>query len=690
MPDIINYPPIDGEELERSGLESSFCHSLILVDDICCTLLKEDSVICSPSPGEDSGSRRLHSPEGGDNLPFSAVPDVDEDHSVDRIDGPVSSAETSGLTDNLELSQTLSTHRSPTPELHIQRDAAESDEADPSEEPYRLSLQALLKKSQEYRRRQRSLRNRARNTRIQERAQEQTRAEEQSLSDKENDEFPDKRAAATEGGGTKDPLILRAETSAKKSVENERMFEIDSTFKSEGTHLLGDGQSKENTAVEEETVVTNNKLNVSQEVITETKQFSTSLLQQPTSTSPVQAAFYLTSCPAAFYNGVGKYHSIPAPDFCLSPVRCKRRSSVQDGESPDGAETSKKVSAEAREVNPGCNGPTATPPTVNLVARGDVTSSSVRNSHHIDELESNLSSLKALISDLESSLTENVENLEETESETRSKLSFKGIEHSCHSECEYCANKVKDDGDDGGDSKDAERDNGFAEWQKGLLSDNVNEMQDDTGPDPSRRDADDDTLTGKDAEAVGVTALRLVKTLATERGEEQGTGGGGVPRTDGQQGGSRKPTAKRVLSVTQRRRIPDAFRNAPSADAAPSGVSVLSDTSNRPGESRTGPVAGGGGHDSTRSSSLNRSYDVNAPSGLWLLGGSGSDGGAKGRLVQGRRLTPESGGEGGASKVKRRLLMHTAEETRERRAEASGGGDDSAVRPQSSTPRGRT
>lgn len=707
MPDIINYPPIDGEELERSGLESSFCNSLILVQDICCTLLKEDSVICSPSRGENSESSPLDSPEGGDNLPFSTVPDVDKDHNVERIDGPVSSAENSGLTDDLELSQTLSTHHSPTPELHIQHDATESDpadnraeEANPSEEPYRLSLQALLKKSQEYRRCQRSLRNQAKNTRIQERTQEQTREEEQSLSDKENDEFPDKRTVATEGGETKEsrgPFILPAETSAKKSVKNERMFEIDSTFKSEGTHLLGDGHSKENTTVEEETVFTNNTLNVSQEVITEPKQISTSLLQQLTSSSPVQAAFYLTSCPAAFYNGFGKYHSIPAPNFCQSPVRFKRRSRIQDEESLDGAKTSKKVSVEtgsiedheAREVNLGCNGPTAVPPTVNLTVHGDATSSLVRNSHHIDQLESNLSSLKVLISDLESSLTENVENHEQTESETQSKLSFKGIEHSCHSDCEYCANKVRDDDDDddGGDSNDAERDNGYAEWQRRLSSDNFNKMQDDTGPEPSRWDTDDDTLTVKETEAVDVTELRLVKASATERGKEQGTCGEGLPKTHGQHGGSRKPTAKRILSVTQRQRIPDAFRNAPSANAAPRSVSVLSDTGNRPGESRTGPA--GEGHDSTQSPSLNQSYDVNAPSGLWLLGGSGSDGGPKGRLVQEKRLTPESGGEGGASKVKRRLLMHTAEETWDRRVDASRGAD-SVVRPHSSTPRGKT
>ncbi|XP_034389088.1 uncharacterized protein si:ch73-100l22.3 [Cyclopterus lumpus] len=705
MPDIINYPPIDGEELERSGLESSFCNNLIVVQDICCTLLKEDSVICYPSRVENSESSHLDSKEGGDNLPFSTVLDVDKDHNVDRIDGPVSSSENSGLTDNLELSQTLSTHHSPTPELHIQHDSTESDpadnhvdEANPSEEPYRLSLQALLKKSQEYRRRQRTLRNQAKNTRIQERTHEQTRAEERSLSDKENDEFPDKRTMTTEGETTKESrgtFILSVETSPKKSWKNERMFELESNFKSDSTHLPGDGHSKEMTAVEEETIFKNNNLNISQEVITEPKQISTFLLQQPTltETSSVQEAFYLTTCPAAFSNGVGKYHSIPAPNLCRSPVYCKRKGSIHDGESLDGAKTLKKVLVEtglvedhkAEEVNLGCNSPTAVPPTVNLMVEGDVTSVSAKNSQHIDQLESNLSSLKVLISDLESTLTKNLENHDQTESDTQSKLSFKGIEHSCQRDCDYCTDKVRDDDDH---SNDAEQDNGYREWQRRLSSDNFNKMQEDTGPELSRCDTDDDTLIVqlKETEAVNVTELRLVKTLATERGKEQGTCGEGLTKTYGQHGGSRKPTAKCIVSVTQRLRIPDVFRNAPSATAALRNVSVFSDTSNRPVESRTGTA--GESHDSTQSPSLNQSYDVNAPSGLWLLEGSGSDRGPKGHLVQENHLTPESGaeGQGGASKVKRRLLMHMTEETRDRSAGASRVAG-SVVRPNSSTPR---
>ncbi|KAK9539772.1 hypothetical protein VZT92_002272 [Zoarces viviparus] len=686
MPDIINYLPIDGEELERSGLESSFCNNLIVAKDICCALLQEDSVICEPSPVGKSEST-----EGGDDLPFSTVLDIDKDPNVDTIEGPVSSSENSSLTDNLELSQTVSTHHSPTAELHIQHDSTESepadnhfDEATPSEEPYRLSLQALLKKSQEYRRCQRMLRNHAKNTRIQERTQEQTRAEEQSLSDKENDEFPYNRTVTTEGKKTperKGTAIPSEETSAKRSWKNERTIESEfsgekSNFKSESSHLTGDGHTTEITTVAEETIFKNNKLNISQEVITEPKQISTVLLRPPTSseTSPVQEAFYLTTSPAAFYNGVGKYHSIPAPNFCRSPVHCKSNGSIQVGETLNRAKTSKKVFVETgliEEVNlPRNSSPTAVPPAVNLLVEGNVTSLSARNSQHIDELESKLSSLKVMISDLESTLTENLEN--QTESNTQRELSLKGIKHS----------RQHDDDDD---SNDAEQHQRYGEWPGGRSLDNFTKIQEDTGAELSRCDTDDVPLIEqvKENEACNVSELRLVKTFATEKGKEK-RGKEGLTETDGQHGGSRKPTAKCILSATQWLRLPDVFRKVPSA--TPRNVSVLSDTSNRPAESRS--ETAGDGHDSTQSPSLNQSYDVDAPSGQWLRGGSGSDTGSKGHLVQEKRLTPESGGEGqgGTSRVKRRLLMHMMEETRDGSSDP-GRSAGSVVRTNSSTPR---
>ncbi|XP_029293953.1 uncharacterized protein cp110 [Cottoperca gobio] len=695
MPDIISHPPIDGEELERSGLESPICNNVLAIKDIFCTSLQDDSFICEHLPVKKCESSHQDSAEGGDNFSFATVLDFDKDHNLETIEGPVSSSENTYISDNPELSQILSTHHSPMSELHIEHDATESeptddriDEANQSEEPDRLSLQALLKKSQEYRRSQRMLRNQAKNTKIQERTQEQSRArvEEQSLSDKENDEFPYKGTVTTEGKKTKErrgTVIPSVETSPKK---NERVIESEFfgekvNFKPESTRLRGDGSTKE---MEEETVFKNNKLNISQEVITEQKQISDVSQQQPMSpeTSPVQEAFYLSTYPAVFHNGVGKYHTIPAPNFCQSPVHCKSKGSIQDGETLNRAETSKtKVLVdtglnESHKVeNLGHqNSPTAVPSTKNLMVEGDVTHVSAKSSQHIDQLEYNLSSLKVLISDLASTLTENLENHSQTESNTQGEFSLKGIKNSGQSDCNHWEGKLKDD-------DDAEQDQRYGEQPRRQSLDTFKNVHEDTGPEPGISDTDD--VQAKEAESDKVHKLRLVKTLATERGKEKGTCKEGLTKSHGQHGGCRKPTAKCILSVTQRMRIPEVFRNVSSAATASRNVSVLSDTSNLPVESRNETAAEG--HDSTHSPSLNQSYDVEAPSGLWLLEGSGSDMGSRSHLVQEKHLTPESGGEGGVSKVKRRLLMHWTEETQERSAEASRGAG-SAVRPNYSTP----
>ncbi|XP_034751383.1 uncharacterized protein si:ch73-100l22.3 isoform X2 [Etheostoma cragini] len=708
MPDIISHPPIDGEELERSGLEASICNNIIGVKDICCPLLQEESVICDHLPVETSDSRDLDSTEVEVNLPCNTVPDTEEDQRLGRIEGPVSSLENSDISDNLESSQTSSPPRIPTAELHIPHDSREFEPADnhvdeskPSEEPYRLSLQALLKKSQEYRRRQRMLRNQAKTTKIQERTQEQTRAraEEQSLSDKENDEFPYKGIVTADGKKTKE----RRDTSQNKSLENERVIESEffgekANFKSQSPHLTGHGNTKEITSVEEETVLKNNKLNISQEILTEPKQMNTfPQQQQPTSieTLLIQEAFYLTNCPKAFYSGVGKYHTIPAPNFCRSPVNCKSKGSIQDGDDGEAVNVAKiskrnvlvdtglSEDHNVDEVNPGHkNSNSGVPFTGNLMVEGDVTSISARSSQHIDQLESNLSSLKVMISDLESTLTGNLKNHSQTESNTHSEVTFKGIQHSRQSDCDYWEDKLSNVDD----SNEAEQDQKYREWQRRQLLDNFKNMQEDTETELNNSDTDNVSLITevKETEAVNASELRLIKTLATERGKEKGTCKEGLAKSHGQRGGCRMPTAKCILSVSQQQRIPNVLRNVPSATMVSPNVSVPLGTSNHPVESRNETAVDG--HDSTYSTSINQSYDVEAPSGLWLLEGSGSDMGSKGHLVQEKHLTPESGGEsqGGVSKVKRRLLMHVAKETRS--ADVSRGAT-SVLRPNASTPR---
>jgi len=80
MPDIINHPPIDGEELESSGLESSFCNNLMGVKDICHISFQDDSVICDHTSAETS----LHSMQHEDKSPFTTILDPANHENTDR------------------------------------------------------------------------------------------------------------------------------------------------------------------------------------------------------------------------------------------------------------------------------------------------------------------------------------------------------------------------------------------------------------------------------------------------------------------------------------------------------------------------------------------------------------------------------------------------------------------------------
>uniref|UniRef100_A0A3Q3EYM3 Uncharacterized LOC109999350 n=1 Tax=Labrus bergylta TaxID=56723 RepID=A0A3Q3EYM3_9LABR len=452
--------------------------------------------------------------------------------------------------------------------------------------------------------------------------------------------------------------------SPKKSWDNDGR--IESEEKTVSTTSTGDENIKEMTGVEEETTLRNNKLNISPELMTEFKEISAFARQQPmsTETSPVQEAFSLTTSPSDFHRGGGKYKTIPAPHFCRSPVRCK--SSVQDKIAVDetgllNTGLNKNLSVEGFNFGPQ-NIHTTVSSKVNVMNEGDLAGVSTMSSQHIDQLESNLSGLKVLISDLESTLTENFRN--------------QGLNGS----------KQTQSNDE--DSNDAEQNQNELLRRQSL--NNSKNSHEDSGSDPSINYMDDGPVIKqrKGTEEVNLSELRLVKTLVTERGKEKCSTNDRLTKSYRHHGGSIKqqPTAKCLLSAAQRLRIPDIFRNVASEAAAPSNVSVLSDTSNHPVDRRN--EAAEGSHNSTCSPSLNQSYDVDAPSGLWLLEGSGSDFGTIGHLFEEKHLTPESESEGqsGISKVKRRLLMHMTEDKQDRSADVFRGAD-SVVRPNSSTPR---
>lgn len=671
MPEIISHPPIDGEELERSGLEPLFCNTFI-AEDICWSSVQEDSVECNRLPSEESDNSHVEDTESPHP---STVLDLNNDHMWDGSEDPVSSSDNTGFSDNPDLSGSLSDRHCATTELHSRREPTETepahghvDEAKLSEEPYRMSLQALLKKSQEYRRRQRLLRSQARNTKIQQRTQEQARAraEEQSLSDKENDESPYKTTVTAEGKKSKErrDTIETEEPSLKKSWEDERM--IDSLMKKtsaklESTHLIEDGNTE--AKVEEETTFRNNKLNSSYELIAEPKQF---LQQQPASTEAllVRDVVHLHSeqsstSSTGTLKGLGKYRTIPAPNFCMSPVHCKSKASIKTSEGVVGAKASKGKIV----VNTGLdedlsagednleyqNSRTALQSSMAVMVEGSVTHVSA----HIHQLESNPSGLKVLISDLESTVKENLESQHQTDTNMQSEFSFKGVAQS-------------------------EQSKNYSNWCDDFDRefDNRQKTHEDTGPESAFSDADDlpPIMQEEEKEEINFKENRPKKTLATERVKEKGPSNG-VLLT--------KAYAS-LLSAAQHKRIPEAFRSAPHKPPIPSNVPVLSDASNHPVERRNEMTAQG--HDSSRSPSLNQSYDVDTPSGLWLLEGPGCDMGA-----QEKHLTPESGGEGqgGVSKVKRRLLMHMMEDAQETSVDANGGADR-LLRPCSSTPRGTT
>lgn len=699
MPDIISHPPIDGEELEKSGVESSLCQDLLVGKDLSCSSLQLDSIMCDHSPAERCESSHVDGTEPKDCLPVTAEVDLKEGHGLDR---------NSDFSGSPEFSHP-SAHHCPATEPHIQHEptdpeSADShvDEAEPSVEPYRLSLQALLKKSQEYRRRQRMLRNQAKNTKIQERTQEQARqsADERSLSDKENEELPQKGTVTAEGTKPRegrDVFILSGEP--KKSWESQRMVESrcfgeKTNLKSGSTHLIGDGNMKEKTVAQEETAFKNNKLNISLDVITEPKQISALPPQQLvlTETSSAQGALDSTACPTSFHRGAGKYHTIPAPSFCRSPIHCK--SSIQDGEAAERAEASKrKILVGAKlDKHPKVEGGKSEQPDGLGAGPSDVgraeTKVSAASSQHIDQLESNLSGLKALISDLEATLTENLSSHSQAGGDVPREFSFEQKNEREHarlrrSDEDYLQGKL------GGGADDSEGNTRSPGTQSSRDLGNVHE---DTGLEQSVSDLDSLPLPVEvpGAETVNLNQLRLVKTLATERAKEKGAFKEGLTKSQGR-GGCRmqQPPAKCILSAAQQLRIPEVFRKAPSETAAPCDLSVLSDASNHPAERRNGKAAEG--HDCSRLPSLNQSYDVDAPSNLWYLEGSGSDLGLTSCPGQEKHRTPESGdgGQGGDSKVKRRLIMHTVAETRDGRADGSRGAGP-AVRPNSSTPKGKT
>ncbi|XP_065115284.1 uncharacterized protein cp110 isoform X1 [Paramisgurnus dabryanus] len=244
------------------------------------------------------------------------------------------------------------------PTVDVTEPVKPSSEPDTDEGPYRMSLQNLLKKSQDYRRRQRLLRSQAR-------ALES--ADEHSMSDKENQEFlPNqiwKNARETRKVKIQPP---DAEPATDDEISKETCRSSASDAHPEEHHdALTEDIAAPSHSTSKQLPVTARSLYLSK--------------QKPMVGSRSSSA-------------VGKkFTSVPAPKFCLSPIRSKKGSSIP-------VPVRKALVCVDRDADSDPNRGSVDDGVIHVGRSSEQT-------EQITQLELNLSSLKALISDLESTLT---------------------------------------------------------------------------------------------------------------------------------------------------------------------------------------------------------------------------------------------------------------------------------------------
>lgn len=780
MPDIISHPPIDGEELERSAIESSL-HDCLIANGMLTEVWSADSsqkqsvfvsslsaesgppddvlATCRPLGTAQETMHEIH--------PSAQCGTFGQDVSASGRECPASQVEV-GTESSLASATDYckATHRS-----LAQGSAQEGDPADVLnhdadtkhfEGPYRLSLQALLKKSQECRQQQRMLRNQARNSRvILERAQEQHRDGEQehSLSDKENEEFPHKvterRTTKQQSGCIENP----AEMSLNKLCEKEQKLskledlplkgsndEFTTLHNTLGLNLTGNANTETLDVANNKTLHGHNRTVFSPKSAKESSTKAEKVVAQtPPDISEHSPAHFAppsnesTICSLTNSKSGRNYQVIPTPQLCTSPVHCKSKGLNKTGGSNSArCDPNSKVLVETGTHNVDAVFESEAPhghknvasPVAHLGNEVDSMRMLSRTSAHtqnIDQLELNLSSLKLLISELESTITQNMKNQSQPENDSLpSDFCYESPaqiqQQTCKEQSVWVGPNVSYNGD--------KRPYGDCAWQRRRSLDHYMDNDEDTDSDFG--DYRDLPHIGphKGGDALGVDKGSTVNASAVERGQHTAftgalslllLGGGGAAaaatsnRFQGTDGappargmaatiskvhaasGKAQPSVTPITSVTQRMLIPDVFREIPVNTSLP--VKVLSDTSNQPAKRKAQAVVEEGV--SSCSVSLNQSYDVDRPSGLWLLDGSGSELGSYGpHVLDNKHLTPKSGGGGGGeegggggqvgvSKAKRKLLMHAKKEAEERRC-GDGRGAGPLVYPRSyaSTPNG--
>lgn len=439
-------------------------------------------------------------------------------------------------------------------------------EPEPSEGPYRMSLQNLLKKSQEHRRRQRLLRNQAKALK----ASEAGRANEHSLSDKENEGWLSGDTGKTEVRRTSENqgeghLADHDPQTHKQGGERE------SVEPCEVIHQHTDCLNL--TSASNSTGCTNGKVSA----------FSKrpNIAVGPTQSTSAKSLYQSkgkkmgSMLPRPCLTGNKKFKNVPTPKFCLSPVRSKKGSAASASVRKPLVKTPVCVDDEARP-NPCGQSKSRAVSLLPETEGGAHLRKSMDQAKQIAQLELNLSSLKVLISDLESTLAES----------------------QAHNPTEAANNP-----------------------QQTLLSEHECVC-----------------LPTSDGKCV-VTFSETVqqKVLAKDHGIQTGN--------------KQHEPPQRVTPLVQKMRVPEAFCTISGSKQLSERTAVLTNANNHLEEKK---IASGNKkkasenmEDSLNGSSLNRSYDVDTPSGLWSQSGP-----------RGKQLTPELGGQEGVSRAKRRLLMN--------------------------------
>ncbi|CAL8269292.1 unnamed protein product [Gadus morhua 'NCC'] len=638
-PDIISHPPIDGEKLERSAMDTSIEDCLIAND-----MLPE---VCSAEPDHKQSVIGSLSAESGPPVghlvtcvPLGTSPETNHGMRAPSAQGDSygrrdtgCGQEGPGPTVEAGPEVTLSPATTPPPQVL-------GESSRPPREPYRLSLQALLKKSQECRQQQRVLRNQARPGRV---VPERDRGTEESLSDKENQEVPHKAPQRrstkhTSGDPPADTALNKWGKDEQEGSQVEDLALKGSTDEFTASHNTKGFSStgRANT----ETLDLGGKSKTIPENIPPALSPGGA---HEASSNPVEASALPPegSAPAPRAGGTlrgvsdpqrgGGYHVLPSPVLCTSPVHCKSRGLHEGGH----------AHPEPGAHNGHSRGQPGAQPVQGGGPAGLALSRSSAHTQQMDQLELNLSGLKLLISELESTITENMRN------------------QAPPGDPPHVGHSLSGEGRPG-------RDNA---WTGGPTDEDTDpELWDFIDLPYFRPHRGGDGGGGSHGNPGQAPARGLARVSAA------GGGGGGSPSAQGAPGArgpltcSRipQPSAKRP-SFSPRPLIPDAFWEIQpvrvQSDSSNQPFRVQSDSSNQPVRPPAAVAEG---------DPLNRSYDVERPSGLWHLDPSGSGAGSYlSPVPDHKRRTPESeggaGGQGGVSKAKRRLLMHAEQAAEERR-----------------------